>query len=427
MDPYQAQLIFLVTAATTLTYFLFSRRVFDAFSVLYFGCLVYFIPAFTGYIQKFTNYGSMVIGEMFYETYLVDALIIAVISLAAATYDWFPISQRRQNDSVASRGSVTTFYALKLSTYLSVGLSGIYILLTPEMLTVVDRTKLVGEFGLIHTLWTTFSAFAFVLSSYCRKYYWSVLPGVLILFDLIWLGNREIFACVIIALSILELSRVGASRLVEHLGKGKYFIMSGAFIFIIKHTYIYIKLGDIEQLIMTLSSPYFYFRAFALSEPAVNQAILDKVLLTDFSVPLSSIDEAPLLLTPAHRSLFDVSFTSFRDIYQPQLFPFVEKGMANNIWAQMISLGGYKMLAAFLVALMVVVAIVSTAIRRSNSVFVKTMLAIYTFYLCFLINRSDLSFLLSRTRIVLTVGLLLFVLTLIARAVYRSRLPRAAA
>jgi hypothetical protein len=299
----------------------------------------------------------------------------------------------------------------------------IFVLGNPEIFSIVDRKRLVDEFGFIHTLSTTFIVISTVCAFSVGSNLMFTIGIVVVLFDILWLGSRELFACVFISTTVIYMSEVGRVKLVSKWRTGTLLLAIGAFIFMIKFSYVHLKKGDLNAVFEQLQSRWYYFRVFLLSEPAVNQAVLNRVVETQFKLPISSLFDSLYFLSPAHRLFGPIEATSFKDLYQPKLFPQVQKGMANNIWAEMYAVGGYGFVILFTFILSSIVACSNHFLYLSRKNIIKSVIAISFFYTCFFVNRSDLNYLLSRIRIVVFTFIVMSIISFIYEVVINSISP----
>jgi hypothetical protein len=133
-----------------------------------------------------------------------------------------------------------------------------------------------------------------------------------------------------------------------------------------------------------------------------------------------------LMLTPAHRSWVDFEFQAFQDVYKPVLFKNVDFGLAGNIWAEMMAVGGWGGLILFLIVLLTGVSILNYLFFCSRNPLLVALISFLAFYVAFYIQRSDLAFLLSRMRIVVVCALIIaFFSKLVLEAARCRRVPAA--
>lgn len=81
---------------------------------------------------------------------------------------------------------------------------------------------------------------------------------------------------------------------------------------------------------------------------------------------------------------------SFNDFFQATLFPSdLEYGMANNIWAEMVSSGGWFLLGLFLMVFVSMLMVGSYWIRSQDATLAAGTAVVFSYW-AFYIHRNDL-------------------------------------
>jgi cellulose synthase/poly-beta-1,6-N-acetylglucosamine synthase-like glycosyltransferase len=145
---------------------------------------------------------------------------------------------------------------------------------------------------------------------------------------------------------------------------------------------------DFDSLIQVIKSEDFLLLLFMTSEPFTIQEILNEVVKNDFESSPFQFSGLLGLLVPF---LPEIGFNviSFNDLFQPYLFSNVDYGMANNIWAQMWSAGGYFLFFIFIIIYNYILYIGSKYIRYTEGslkIFIIFLMVIWSFY----IHRNDI-------------------------------------
>jgi len=166
-------------------------------------------------------------------------------------------------------------------------------------------------------------------------------------------------------------------------------LISGFAVFAYKGLYIAVKRGDIDLIISNVVNPKYYLSTIESSEPFITQAILNEVLRQSFVIGidhLKSLFYQLVLFAPD----LGYNIVSFNDIFQPALFPESGwMGMANNIWGEAISSGGWPLLIMFAIIYSLLLG-VGSYLLRSHDPEIKAGMALIFSWWAFYINRNDL-------------------------------------
>ena len=148
--------------------------------------------------------------------------------------------------------------------------------------------------------------------------------------------------------------------------------------------------GDWQAVLQRIKDPNFYLLTIDRSEPFITQVILNEVIRTDFHVNLEHLGGTIyqlILFAPQ----MGVKPTSFNALFQPVLFPEVKSGMANNIWAQMWSSGGWLLLACFMGVFVTILFLGSYWLRSRDPIFKGCTVLLLTYW-AFYIHRNDIAY-----------------------------------
>jgi O-antigen ligase len=187
-----------------------------------------------------------------------------------------------------------------------------------------------------------------------------------------------------------------------------------------KVIYIGVKFDDYGFIYDKLADPQTYVNVVFYSEPFYVQSTLNEVLATDFSVGLGHLMEIVYLVIPLSTE-FGIKPVSFNDLFQLALFPqALSYGLANNIWAQMWSAGGWVLLILFVLVFCAAIA-AGEAARRKVGPEVHAIIVVALAYWCFYIHRNDLLGALQFERYILLVSLGAYMISRLLAAVMRRR------
>jgi hypothetical protein len=378
------RILYIVVACAGIAYFLLKKRRFDFLTIGWFSALMYFLPALYGKTMLPYGSGDSIPAAIVPETYAVMIAVLVGILGGAFLYDQVPHRTHRHLglSGTASAGNWALFLAVA-GCVLSVATTGLGTLLNADknlVLQNVNRWLIFWEFG---------GAYASVFFFIRRQWFRFSLAAAVILFD-VFIGFRLAFAFAFIACFTLWAERQGRQRFgVRNLKPIAMACSLIAFLFLYKAVYIPIKVGAWDIVANQLTSPAAYNETITNSEPFVTQTILNQVVISDFHVPFDhfrSVFYQFMFFAPS----FGAKLVSFNDYFQPQLFPeIVDMGMANNIWAEMWSTGGWPLLLLFIGLDVVLLGYVSALLRIDNPE-LRAAIAVPAVAWAFYLHRNDL-------------------------------------
>jgi hypothetical protein len=264
------------------------------------------------------------------------------------------------------------------------------LLTTGSVLLRDEKQAIMEELNRSYILFYTATVIGATMSFEYKKWKYFAFFGAFIMFDL-FIGFRISLAIAGISIFTLWLSKKGKRRLLidswKPLTAGG---LVGGFLFFYKEIAFAVRMGDWDLFRSILSDPNTYVVMFNTSEPFVTQSILNEVTLLDFSVDwshLAGIFYQFILFSPE----LGLEGKSFNDLFQLALFPDVTYGMANNIWAEMWSAGGWLLLLIFMLVFIGFLEVFSIllASRRAS---LRSFFAVMGSYWAFYIHRNDLGY-----------------------------------
>lgn len=404
------QAVFLTVAGTGLLYFLAAKRQFDFFSTAFISALVYFLPGFFGYVNDFTYEGEatkIVHVPLIPETYLVFVIVLAAILLAGVTWDH--AARSKKLEIALQGGENATAWAVVLS------LVGFAIFIATGGYNVIlscGRIFPTGSSSQWYYVWTTGASLGVVLS-FMRGRRVLFLLSLVQLLVAVYTGDRASLAMCAIALFTLWLSRMGRQRLLRNWKAALGGAVAAAFFFVYKELYGYVKCAGalsmgggqdvvagadqsstagtyVEATAERISILRTYVDAISNSEPFTTQAILNKVLDNHFYVGMGHFLGSAGTIIPFYRTLAGPP-ESFNALFQAALFPQASGSLANNIWAEMLSSGGWPLFAVFMIFFVLVLAVGSYLLRARDPIIVGGSALIFSYW-AFYIHRNDLLF-----------------------------------
>lgn len=397
------QFIFTITALIGLALFGIRKRRFDFFSLAFICSCIYFMPGFFGYVlypsavTTAVTLGMKVPIES--TAYLVMIFVLLTIILSSIFYDASATQPKR---TISLRGSHNTpliFFIISLTALaLSFATSGMAILST-------DKNNVLESLNRWFVLFEVSTVLLMATAFYYRSMILLTFGAIFVAFDM-YVGFRGVMAISVLSVFLLYLHQVGEKRVV--LTHRKYLLYGLVFalvLFAYKGIYVAVKSGNWDLVFDNVLKADFYLFWINNSEPFVTQAILNKVMEYDFRTEMDHIYAGlyQLILFAPQLGMEDISFN---DYFQHHLFPSTKGwGMANNIWAQMYSAGGWR--GVFLFSLFFAVSL--GVLSRLLSIFsgaASAVVAVLGTNWVFFIHRNDISYQLVMEKRVLIIGLI---------------------
>jgi len=380
------QFSYWLTAALGGAFFLFAKRRFDFFSTAYVAAVVYFLPGLFGYVLTPPTL-IMPIQErvtLIEEAYGVMIVVILTILLGAICFD---VLFSRSSIHLKLHGSERTVLYLAAVAVLGFALS---VITMPETLLMANKLLMMQGINRWHLVWTVGASLGAVVSFTLRRWGILLLCCALLACDA-FVGFRSSIATTLVALFTLWLASKGSQRLA--VSGFKPMIAAGfcaMAVFLYKYLYISVKLGDWTEVGRRFTSPDMYLMAILRSEPFTTQMILHEVIRTNFQVGMAHFGDLIYQMGFFLPSLGGPP-KSFNDYYQSALFPEAYGGMASNIWAEMLSGGGWPILLCFCAAFAALLA-VGSALLRIRDASLRGAFALVFAYWAFYIHRNDLMY-----------------------------------
>lgn len=379
------QVVLVLTWLVGLAYFIRRPREADFLMIGYFAAAIYFLPGVVGYTLSPTTPASPVKLPMQLEAE-VYAVMIAVLGanlVGAIIWDHLPRLSAGGHLVLAnarSAGDVALLCAAigVVMTWVDSGGAAF----------AADKRVVIAVVGRWHVLWEMAASLGVLLAySFGRR--WVLLACMsLVLLDM-YIGFRYAFAMTFIALTVLWLARRGRVVLASLPKRYAILILLGG-LFVISYQNLKepLRNSDWTEIGRRLSNPVWYGAGILTSEPFTTQTILNEVIKRDFRT-----DSGHLWSASEHLILFSSSLGAesprFNDLFQPALFPLVDHGLANNIWAQMWSAGGWTLLSTFIV-LHVLVLMAGSHLLRTRDPAIRVGVVLLFSYWAFYVHRNEL-------------------------------------
>lgn len=400
------QLFFCITSILGLTYFLLAKRRFDWFSVAFFSACIYFLPGFFGY-TSYLSLTGWIENPINDEAYRIIILVDGMILSGAIINDLF---SKEVNIKEVKKGNI---YVLKILLCLAIIGWMLMLLTTGEALFYADKLSMMDALNRSHILFYTAVMIGTTLSFEYKNWIIFAFFCVFIIFDL-FIGFRTSLAIAAISIFTLLLSKQGKGRLIISSWKQVIAgVFLGIFIFLYQQVAYAVKVGDLDLLRSLLSDTDTYIAMINNSEPFITQTTLNEVTVRNYSVGMGHLMGIFYQFTLFGPEL-GLEAESFNDLFQNDLFPDVTYGMANNIWAEMWSAGGWPLLVIFTVLFVIILKgfnILTDRLNVTQRAFVAVMASYWAFY----IHRNDIGYAIVLEKRVLLVLIVSFLIAILIR------------
>lgn len=255
-----------------------------------------------------------------------------------------------------------------------------------------DKLLIMSNLGRFHILMQTSASIGLVVS-FCKKKinYFIYFFFILLIIDVIFIGHRSAFALSIVSIMFIYLFNMGKQRLFLKNFKFMLFSSGFAIFMLINRTLLRaIAKGDWSFLGTFLRIDY-VLKGLTTSEPFITQLILNKVLEEEFKVGFIHLKQI-LYQFILFSDKLGVNVTNFEALVQTNLITGVRggAGIAENIWAEVWSVGGWEFLILFLIFFNSIIFIGNLLISVIENNAIKYTLCLNLSYFSFYIHRQGL-------------------------------------
>lgn len=384
------QAVFYLTAIIGGGYFVLRRRRFDFFTVGFASGLVYFLPGFFGFVRSSRDFSLP--EPILPATYAVFIAVLLFILAGALVFDQFAVRERSTpSKTISSLWTTETAAALAaIGLVATIATSG-------DVLFSVNKAAVVESTGRWHVLFRFASVYLLIFAILRRNSVMAIAGTGFLMFDL-YVGFRVGFVIAVIAAATLYLNAFGEQSLLRsqrrNLVLGTLLV---GIVFIYKQVYTLVKLGLWDLIVDRLTDPNILLLALLTSEPFGTQSILNEVIRTNFVTSAEHLASTASLLVP-FSNMLGAEIQSFNDLFQHRLFGGVVRGgMANNIWAQMYSIGGWFGIGIAASTYTALLALGSWLLNVKRGSILALVALAFTF-IAFYIHRNDVAFTLTLIR-----------------------------
>lgn len=413
------QVLLIIVVILGCGYFLGVHRRLDAFTVAFFSAVVYFLPGLVGYTLSPVSPRTPVKVPVTLEPEAIAIMVAVTAAILLGGCIWTAFERQ-----ATAPGWVLEDARLAPAVAAVLGILGVLLTAAESgsAAFTADKSVVVEAVGRGHLLWQMGAALAVVLGFTLRQRGIAVIGWLLLAGDLV-IGFRYAFAATFIAVALLWLGTGGPQRLGKIRGRHWAAILLGG-LFVISYQNLKepLRAGDWPEIGERLSNPLWYGAGILTSEPFTTQTVLNEIVRADFRT-----GPEHLLGAGSHLILFSADLGGeperFNEQYQPALFPLVDHGLANNIWAQMWSAGDWLLLGIWCVVFVTGLAALSALLRVMDPM-VRGYAALATAYFAFYAHRNELLGIVGIQKQLLLVWLACVIAAILLRS---SLLPTAAA
>lgn len=396
------QYIFFLFNALLCIGLIFSiKRDFDFISIYILVLFLYSLPLFFGIVA---NVYSGLYEKPDTDIFIVMAipyLIVAIFIVATKK----SIKNNMNRDYLSEKVALNIFLILSLIGFL---------LYVPTILSSSSKVDLLEDTNLLSAIiYSNMPVVGFLLAIKVKNKKFILMFSAMLLFLALFGARRSIaIACIGTAIIMLQ------NRPLRLITKYKFVI--GALIALLavvlsKTLYGYILGYGISQGISEWLKGFDSKFLMTGSEFLSTSALLNSVIINDFTTDKIYYFYSFLALQPLPLSYFNYSSSYFNDVFQPELFPGIKYGLAYNIWAESYSAFGY--IGVFFLSLFIpfVLSKLWIIYCRSKNVFSIIILTVGIIF-AFWIQRNSLATIFAYTRNVFYPLILIYMLIYIIKS-----------
>ncbi len=418
------QYLFVAVVIVGLGYFLGVRRRLDGFAVAFFSAVIYFMPGLAGYTLSPTSPRSPIKLPVALQPEAIAIMLAVTVLILIAGILWSQWDRCR-----AAPGWVLEDTGLATWVALCIAMLGLVLTAVESGGTAftAEKSEVIEVVGRGHLLWQLGATLGTVLA-FLRHERIAILVGWALLVLDMWIGFRYAFATSLIAIGLLWLARPEPVRL-GFLRLRYWIVIFAGGLLVISYQNLKepLRAGDWTEIADRVSNPLWYANGILTSEPFTTQTVLNEIVRNEFRTGTDHLEAAAyhlILFAPA----LGEEAVRFNRLYQPALFPLVDHGLANNIWAQMWSAGDWPLLIGFILVFLLGLAFWSRLLRSTDTA-VRAYAAIAIAYWAFYIHRNELQGVVGSQKQLLLVWLacagLAIATAAVARRQHRAERPGA--
>lgn len=383
------QIAFIITALLGLTLFGFRKRRFDFYSLAFMCACIYFMPGFLDYVlYPSTSTNIATLGErvpISNDTYSIMIFVLCTIGLSSILYDFISIKPKKLISLHGSRNCPSIFFCISLiALAFSFATSG-------SAIFSANKNNMLESLNRWFVLFEVSTALLMATAFYYRSTILLIFGALFVVFSM-YVGFRGVMAISIMSVFLIFFHQGGENRIA--ITQRKYLLyglIAALVLMAYKGIYVAVKSGNWDVVLDNVFNGDFYLFWISNAEPFITQAILNKVIEHDFRTDMDHIHAAfyQLVLFAPQLGMEDISFN---DYFQQHLFPNIKGwSMANNIWAQMYSAGGWFGLIIFSLLFSLSLGILSRLLLVFDGALAAIIVVLGVNWV-FFIHRNDISY-----------------------------------
>lgn len=339
------QTTFIAVAVVGALYFCLFRRHFDFSTVSFLGAVFYCAPGFVGFapvpIVSGSIYTFLPLEE---QTYLVLITILAS-TVTAGVITALPFFRRPIPIALQGRRS-----ALAVLSLLSAAAALLTAASIGDALLVASKRDLLSHLGIFFQVWVSCAMLLTAMSWACGAYGIFAF-GLIQIVAFLFIGFRSPAVIVFLACSAISFFEEGPRRFViAHIKfVGVTFVLLPV-LFLYKYSIQLIRIGQFGNLADILSEGRLLVYGFFISEPFTQAGILNFIIKSRYLIEENYLIYGVIEQITLYSFFVGEQTKDFNKIFQPELFPYIQSGMASFFFAEAWSVMGWPgiVLYAFL-------------------------------------------------------------------------------
>ncbi|KGP74674.1 O-antigen polymerase [Pontibacillus yanchengensis] len=373
------QIIFIFTSIIGTLFFLLCKRRFDLFSLAYFSSLVYFLPAYFGFV--YTIYGDKI--SLSSSTYIIMTILLSSLIISALLFDKVKVKK-----SIFKKIEGQHFFLTSLLLF-----SGLFIFLTligAEGLFKSEKKEIRDQLSYSFLLWGVTASLGLIHSVITKRKSYIIVFTLFLIVNLL-IGNRTSIILAVMSIILFHFYRNGSKPIIQQVSVKKIFLIL-CFIYISfmgKIIYGSFNQGGINSVVSNLFKWENIERSFSNSEPFGRQLILETIVQTNFNLDLNYVLILLVNFIPIPISIFGFNSGIFNEKFQTTLFPNADYGMAYNFWAEGYAIKGFFGIVIFILIYNIGIALFNTMLQSDISL-INTVALLMGTYWTFYIHRNSM-------------------------------------
>lgn len=411
---------FVLIICVSFVYHLFKKRKVDLFTIAFFSAFLYFLPGLFGYViepQLINGIREMVKVPLVENAYIVMSLVLISITLTTYLNDYITKSKKKKN--IQNKSILESKYILQSYVFISI-ISFIYVLYSTEFSLFTGKTNVWEDLGIIKILLTLSTNFAFI-TSYIKKQKFPLIYSIIMIAVLFLMGNRSVLAIAFLSAFLYKLNNYGKVKLIQLIRPKLLMItgIMGVILFNGKSIYGAFQREGLATAIKVLFNTDLLLEKVVTSEPFGTQNILNTVLSDNYTIDIETLKTLPthLLIAPGH---FGRDTQSFSKDFTETFYPYVDYGLAYNIWAESYALGGWLFLILIIIIFSLFLLIFNSLIEWKD-MYLKSLFISMSVYLAFYIHRNSIDTILTFERHLIYIYILGLIISFMLTTVLSKR------